>query len=550
MCGIILYSGTQNATHIVLSVLKKLEYRGYDSWGIGCVKNNIITVDKFIGKIDTNKKLQTSNTAVGHTRWATNGNVTLENCHPFTDCNSSIMLVHNGIVENETNLRKELINHTINGETDSELIVHLIEEKNKNSSFYESVINTFKQIKGINAIIAVNNKNEIVCKRNVLPLIIGIDKSGIYISSDINSISKFTKRIIKFKSNETVYINNNNTLIILNDKNEPIDIVEHVYSTNNNNYTEDLFEEIKQQSYIPAYNIPECAFDMIKKANRIVLIGAGTSYNACEFGSVLLNRAKINSISILSSETTDDDLRDNDLVIAISQSGETADTIEAILRAKRKTKVISITNNETSSINFISDCIIQMNAGIENAVISSKTFTTALIILYELSKKEIDKTTKFDYLFKEESLNNIKNISEKIANSKYMMFLGKSLNYIIAKEAALKLKESLYIPCDGTSASEMKHWALSMVEKDTTIIMLYDDSCYSATKELKSRGAKIVGISNKKNSMFDYFIENKTSDLYFISNIIIIHLLIYFISKILNIDPRRPRNLAKCVTVK
>jgi glutamine---fructose-6-phosphate transaminase (isomerizing) len=571
MCGIIGYKGSRNPGEIIINALKNLEYRGYDSWG-ATIKNNSLLTQKQIGSIGETKKiiLPKGNMGIGHTRWATTGKVTKNNAHPHLSQNNKISVIHNGIIENYQNLKKELIHegYKFKSETDTEVIPHLIEKYMKNDSFYNAFKKTIKRLKGNYAIVAINkDSDDLIGAKHGSPLVLGINNNEYFLASDVTAFLEHTKKVVFLEDNDIVRINNN---YHINNKRKEIEINWNLESAKKGNYKHFMMKEIMEQpetikKAIIQPNLSE-AIKLIKNKD-IYFVGCGSSYHAALIASNLFNTIshKKNQVIIGSEFNTYKDIIDkNSIIIAISQSGETSDLLEAVKIAKEKgVKVLSITNVIGSSLTRISNLNLMMNSGPEICVLSTKTFTSQLVILTLLAYSIIDKdiklilediANKLTKMFTKINLNNIKRLAKKIKLNNNMFVIGRGINYPIALESALKIKEVSYIHTEGFAGGELKHGTIALIENNIPCICLFGNDnkkheIFSNANEIKSRGGYIIGIGPENNSVFDYFLkvdDNKIS----IQQLITIQLLSYYLALERGCNPDKPRNLAKSVTVK
>lgn len=600
MCGIFGYAGHKNkAADIILEGLKLLEYRGYDSWGIAAkVKNeklkvksfgtkDSLIVEKHIGKIGSSHlgsqlSAFSSQLSIGHTRWATHGGVTAANAHPHMDCAKSIAVVHNGIVENFQELKADLIKkgHKFISETDTEVIPHLIEQNLKVKGFATSVRDAFNCLSGMNAIVVANAvSSEIIAAKNGSPLIIGIGKNEYFISSDITGIVKHTDKVIFLKDNEMVILGKSLQLLSLpagKRIHEDTQVINWKFvKAEIGKFKHFMIKEIYDQPQVVkniaenyARKVDELA-RKIEKAKGTFFIGAGTAHNASLAGVYLFSKiAEKHVNTALASEFNylEDFLTRESLVIAFSQSGETIDVVEPLNRAKEKgARIIAITNSLGSTIYRMADWNVLLNAGSEKAVASTKAYAAKLAILIFLVyalKKEPGKAKKIllqtadeiDRILKEDA--KIKKIAEVLSLSGNIYIIGRGVSYPSALEGALKIKEVSYIPTEGMAGGELKHGTIALVAKGTPVIVFapFDEtynSIISNAIEIKSRGGVIIGISHRNNSVFNYFIEVKDLGVgSYLAQIVPIQLLAYYIAVLKKLDPDKPRNLAKSVTVK
>ncbi|MBI2668132.1 glutamine--fructose-6-phosphate transaminase (isomerizing) [Candidatus Woesearchaeota archaeon] len=582
MCGIIAYKGFRDGVNIVLEGLKLLEYRGYDSWGIAA-KNEDIHVFKEVGKIGEIKKvnLLRSNICMGHTRWSTTGAVTKENSHPHLSCDNKIAVIHNGIIENYEELKKQLKNHNFASETDTEVIPHLIEE-NINLGFFEAVKKAANLIEGRSAFIAINKDNdEMIAVRTGAPLILGIGNNEYFIASDVPAFLDYTKDVNYLDDNEMVVIKDHPNFFNFRTgeeiKKRLITISWDKEQSKKGDYKHYLIKEIMEQKETinKAINQDEQEIqkiaDEINNAFGTFFVGCGTSGKVCHAGEYLFSKiAKKHVNFVIASEFSNYHhfLTDETLMIVVTQSGETADVIEAIEAAKKENvKIISLVNVQGSTISLKSDYSLLVKAGPEKAVASTKTATSQLALLLLLAYASIGKLKEGKRLLIETSsmindmLNlryeeHIKRLAELIHKKEHAYIIGKSSNYPMALESAIKIQEVSYMHAEGFAAGELKHGPIALIEKNTPCIALVandetkKDVLVNA-QELKTRGAYIIGVAPEYNKIFDYWIKvPDAGDASPIVNIIPIQILSYHLALLRGHDPDYPRNLAKGVTVK
>lgn len=588
MCGVFGYIGPRkNAAEIVLSGLKDLEYRGYDSWGVAVCSGDKIYVKKKTGKIGQANvsNLPVSGFGLGHTRWATHGGVTDVNSHPHLDCMGKIAVIHNGIIENYEQLKKELIasGHKFISDTDSEVFAHLVEKYLAKNSLLESVNKAFKKIEGLNAVVAMDTKEDkFVAARVGSPLVIGIGKKENFIASDPSALLQYTKKVHYLEDNEIAEISKDN-IRCFNLKNGK-KISPKIVSLNWSNETsgkgkfesymlKEIFEQPKIISEICVSSVGAVTklASLIKRSFGSYLIGCGTAGYAAIAGSYLFSKIAGKHInSAVGSEFGYelDFLTPKSLVIALSQSGETMDTLEAVKKVKaKKAKVAALVNVFGSSLYREADYKILLNAGPEKAVASTKAFTAKLsyliLLAYALAgklkegQKVLDKVVvSVNTILKPQSVQKIKLIADLLAAKDHVYVVGRGLSYPTSLETALKIKEISYIHAEGLAAGELKHGPLALIEKGTMcIVFLPDDETYGANlagaMELKARGGVIIGISFIPHEIFDYFIPVKDcKEGAIIPNVVVGQLLAYYAAKKRGLDPDMPRNLAKSVTVK
>lgn len=587
MCGIFAYTGIRNnAGEIVLSGLKTLEYRGYDSWGIAQRSNKTILIDKRIGKIgQVKKRFLRSNIAIGHTRWATHGGATQKNAHPHLDCTGNIALLHNGIIENYTTLKEKLLKegHIFVSETDTETAVHLIEKFLKKMSFLEAVRQAFKLLSGMNAIVVINNQTqEIIAIKNGSPLVIGVGHNEFFIASDVVGIIPYTKNVVFVEDNTIAIINKKLTIkSILNGNliNYKVQKLDWAFEkTQKGKYKHFFIKEIHEEPRV-IKNIALNSLGSTKKLSELIKKSYGTFMLACGSASYagiaatyLFSKIAKRHVNFgVGSEFKylEDYITNKTLVIPISQSGESIDVIEPITRAKKKgAKIAAITNVLGSTLYRVSDFKALLDAGPEKAVVATKSFTAmiALILLtaYTLAGKQregqallIKAAEDVAKILEDSYIKKVKKTALKLKLKEHVYIIGRGLAYTAALETTLKLKEGALIHAEAFPGGELKHGVIALIEKGTPcIVFAPNDETYeeiiSNAQEVKARGAYIIGIGPKENSVFDEFLP--TADIEeatLLSQIAIAHLLGYYLAIARGIaDPDKPRNLAKSVTVK
>ena len=586
MCSIIGYYGNGNAAPILVKGLRRMEYRGYDSVGIATKSNNQILVKKGVGKVDeVNNMFQLDklpgNVGLGHTRWATHGKVTDANAHPHSSNSGKIAIVHNGIIENFSELKAELQKegYTFQSETDSEVIANLLQKNFDDTSDIKSSIRaTISRLNGHYAFVAMFENGTLAAARYHEPLIVGVGEDDYFLSSDVLGFIE--------RTDDAIYLDNGNFALIdpsglklYNFEGELIKynitkVSKEFADAYKGDYAHYTLKEISEQpdTVLKAGENTQDAItqtiDFIKHAKTVYITGSGTSYNAALVAKYLMSKyAKIKIEPIISSELPHDpeSIEQNSILIAISQSGESADVLEAVRIAKNSNaKVLSIVNLLTSSLVQESSLVIGMNCGPEIGVAATKSFTSQLAILYKIAdglcngclKPDFDKASKaISKILSNHS--KIKKIARELKEVSDIYILGRGINYPIASEAALKLKELTYIHAEGIPGGELKHGPLALMDSNVYVIILNpDDSTYNDTltsaNEIKARGAKIIGISDKKSDIYDHWIEIPKVDesLYPLIEIVPIQLLAYYCALEKDADPDYPRNLAKSVTVR
>lgn len=609
MCGIIGYVGEKNCAEIIINGLKRLEYRGYDSAGIALVNGNIF-IDRKKGKICdlekilNYKKLSHFCTGIGHTRWATHGAPSDRNSHPHTDCTGNIALVHNGIIENYAVLKEMLINHghKIHSETDTEIIAHLIEDFYKNHSLLDSVRLALSKLEGTYgiAVISKSEPDKIIAARKGSPLILGVGENHeMIIASDASAIVEHTRKVIYLEDGEMVEIKKDGYKTYDLNKNfidkEINDIDWEIEAIEKHGFSHFMLKEIFEQpetitnafrgrKLLNSGNVRldglRLTGDELNEIKKIIFIACGTSWHAALIGEYLIEEyARIPVEVEYASEFRyrKPILNKGDLVIVISQSGETADTLAALREAKaRGVKVLGITNIVGSTIARESDGGIYIHAGPEIGVASTKAFTsqiTVLILLSILFSRRKDMTAE-EGKAALEGLRKIPGLVKKILNNSpeilkiakiykdnsNFLYLGRGIHFPVALEGALKLKEISYIHAEGYPAAEMKHGPIALIDDQMPVVFIaIKDEVYSKIlsnmQEVKARHGKIIAIATegdrdiKKYADHIIYIPNTNKMFSPLLTVIPLQLLAYHIAVMRGEDVDQPRNLAKSVTV-
>ena len=612
MCGIVAYKGPKNCYPILIDGLHRLEYRGYDSAGVACLSNDKIRITKRSGKViqleqglKVNGKFQSCDGAgIAHTRWATHGKPNQINAHPHKDQSGNIVLVHNGIIENYNPIKKFLKSKKVKfkSKTDTEVLVQLIGyffNKGK-LNFEQSVRAALQRVDGAYGIVVLNKKEPdmMIAARKGSPLVLGVKDNEFFIGSDVSPIIKHTQQIIYLEDSQMVIINDDKYKITSIDKDvslpkkvEKIDFKIDDYDKGKFKYF--MHKEIHEQIDTIRNTITGRAtkdrvylnglldyWAQIKEADKIFITACGTSWHAGLIGKNLIERfAKIPvHVEYASEFRYNKTLVDNNsVVIAISQSGETADTLAAIKKANEYGAItVGICNVPGSSVSRETNCGVFSRCGHEVGVASTKAFTAQITILYLLALKlassndTISKASLRAHLDFDDSIkkirnvlkkeNEIKKIALKYKNAHDFLYLGRGLNFPIALEGALKLKEISYIHAEGYPAAEMKHGPIALVDKNMPNVFIVPkdktyDKIISNIEEIKSRKGKIIIITDSKDKILrdlanDLILIPKTNHFMFCHlATIVLQLFAYYIavSKKLNVD--QPRNLAKSVTV-
>ena len=584
MCSIIGYYGKNLAAPILVKGLEKMEYRGYDSVGIATKSENEILVKKGTGRvIEVNKAIHLDSlpgiAGIGHTRWATHGQVNDKNAHPHPSNSGKIAIVHNGIIENFNELKEKLLSDgfEFKSETDTEVIANLIQQNfEKNHDIKQTIIETVSQLKGHYTFVVIFEDGTLVGARFHEPLIVGVGKNSYYLSSDVLGFIEKTDDAI-YVENENFVMINNLGLQICNFNGDEVKhqitkVSKEFADVYKGDYAHFTLKEISEQPETIIRAGDDTQIDNIvqhiSKSENLYITGSGTSYNAARISRYLMSKyAKLKIESIISSELpfSPDSIEKNSTLIAISQSGESADVLEAVKIAKESgAKILSIVNHLNSSLSQESDVVIGLNCGPEIGVAATKSFTSQLAILYKITNNLCNTCMNLDWKKVSDSISKIlsdnskiRELAKELKDVSDIYVLGRGIHFPIAKEAALKLKELTYIHAEGIPAGELKHGPLALMDSNVYVLIINpDDSTYNDTlnsaNEIKARGAKIIGISDKKSDVYDYWIEIPSIDeaLYSMIEIIPIQLLAYYAAIEKDTDPDYPRNLAKSVTVK
>lgn len=586
MCGIIGYSGKENAKETIFECLKKLDYRGYDSWGIAVAVPPEIIVAKKAGRLPekiSEIDLPESTIGIGHTRWATHGGVTEKNAHPHLSNNGKIAVVHNGIIENFEK-QKEFLKSKgfiFHSETDTETIPNTIEyHMGRGYDFIEAAKRSLRHLDGQYAVIAMDGEGKMVAVRKEAPLVAGIGSDEYFFASDVTAFLDHTKDAIFLEENEMAIIDNGfqifnmqrNVFVERNISKIEWDAEQAKKGNFDHFFLKEIMEQaevIERISKIDPKLIKEIA-DEIKKAKGVYIVACGTASYACLHGLYTFSKiAKMHINFCVASEFQHFKhfLNEKSLVIAVSQSGETADTLSAIRAAKSMgAKVVSITNSMGSSLMRESHKSILQKAGPEIAVNSTKAYTSQLALLgliaYELAGRLDEGIAKLNELSKdifhltsENARKFVKTLAEKLKDHEHMYLVGRGMQYPTALEAAHKIKEVSYIHAEAFAAGELKHGPNALITKGTPYVIFTADEnekeIISSAMEVKARGAYVIGVGPKNNDVFDYFIKvREAGDFNSIVQIIPMQILSYQLALLRGCDPDKPRNLAKSVTVK
>ncbi|QPJ86497.1 glutamine--fructose-6-phosphate transaminase (isomerizing) [Sarcina sp. JB2] len=607
MCGIVGYVGEREAIEVLVNGLSKLEYRGYDSAGVAVIEYKQIKVKKCKGRLKNletklKEKPLTGNIGIGHTRWATHGEPSDINSHPHSNETITISVVHNGIIENYAQLKQWLKNkgYKFSSETDTEVIPNLLDYYYA-GDLLDAVIKVTSKLEGSYAIgVMCNNEpDKVVAVRKDSPLIVGVGKDEYFIASDIPAILNYTRDVYYLNDKEFVVLDKKGVSIYSEDREVINKDISHITwsvdAAEKDGYEDFMLKEIHEQpkairntmkSRIVLNN--PINLDDIKltkedldKIDRIYIVACGTAYNAGIIGKNVIEKlARISVETDIASEFRYKDpiITKDTLVIVLSQSGETADTLAVLRDSKAKgARTIAVTNVVGSSIAREAHNVLYTWAGPEIAVASTKAYVTQLIILYSIalhladlretiSNEEIEKI-KTEMLLLPDKVQRILDNKEEIQkfaskhyNEKDMYFLGRGMDYGVAMEAALKLKEISYIHSEAYAGGELKHGTIALIEKGIVVVALFTqeklvDKMVSNIQEVLTRGAEVLGVMCEKDSYNKELIESKiiipdTLDILTpVLSVVPLQLFAYYVSKARGLDVDKPRNLAKSVTV-
>lgn len=604
MCGIMGYIGVSNAVPVIIDGLSKLEYRGYDSAGIAMYKDGNLEIIKKKGRltemVDALGEFPVTDLGIGHTRWATHGVPSDANAHPHADCSGRIALVHNGIIENYATLRKELMleGHDFISETDTEVLVHLIEKYYK-GSLEEAVRKALPCVKGSFAIavISADEPDRIIAAKKDSPLIVGLGEGENFLASDIPAILGRTSKVYILEDQEFVVLKRD-SLTITDFAGKPVakEIFEVTWdpiAAEKGGYEHFMLKEIHEQPTALREtlrgNIKNNMIDLsdlgiddiFAQVEKIYIVACGTAYHAGLVGrNVLEKLARISVETDIASEFRYRDILWNphSVMIVISQSGETADTLAVLREAKRNgIKVLAVTNVVGSSVAREADRVIYTHAGPEIAVASTKAYSTQLLVMYLLglhlarvrgtcSQQELvelaEEITHIDELVEQvlTEEDRIKKLAEKYQGVQDIFFLGRGLDYAVAMEGALKLKEISYVHAEAYAAGELKHGPLALIDEGVPVLALITqdnlvEKTMSNIKEVKARGAVVVAICKEnfqeacQECDEQILLPNVNPILAPMVSVVPLQIFSYYMAIFRGADVDKPRNLAKSVTV-
>ncbi|EGT3749210.1 TPA: glutamine--fructose-6-phosphate transaminase (isomerizing) [Clostridioides difficile] len=609
MCGIVGYLGSRKAAEVIVEGLSKLEYRGYDSAGVAVNSSNEkeLNIRKFKGRLsvlaeDLEKNPIDGNLGIGHTRWATHGEPSDVNSHPHFNQAKTIAVVHNGIIENYMEIKEELISEGVKFEsqTDTEVIAHLV-DKYYEGNLLDAVYKTISKLRGAYAlgVICKEHGNELVAVRKDSPLVVGVGEGENFIASDIPALLKYTRDVYFLENGEVVHLKDENVTVYDSNRNlvekEVFHVTWDVEAASKGGYDYFMSKEIHEQPtgvretlerrlddngniILDSINISK---EDLEKINKVYIVACGTAYNAGLLGKYAIEKfVNIPVITDIASEFrySDPFVDENSLVILVSQSGETADTLAVLRDSKAKgARILSITNVVGSSIARESDDVFYTWAGPEVAVASTKAYTTQITSLYMIAldfaiKKGTITREFYDSMISkmkeipskiQEILDNeeyIKEVAKTVVSSEHAFYLGRGIDYSLAMEGSLKLKEISYIHAEAFAAGELKHGTIALIEKGTPVIAIATqeklfEKMVSNMEEVRARGAYVVAIAQSHNKDVEkaadkiIYIQNSDDILSPILAVVPMQLLAYHVSVLRGCDVDKPRNLAKSVTV-
>ena len=610
MCGIIGYAGTRDVVPVLIGGLKKLEYRGYDSAGIAIIDSDGVQVVRAEGKLSNletklNERPLHGTFGMGHTRWATHGKPNENNAHPHRDCSGKVVVIHNGIIENFLPIKQRLqkTGHEFKTETDTEVVAHLIEENmNDGTKFVDAVRKTLKELEGHYALVMIDggDPGTIVAAKQGPPLVVGLGDNENFIASDVAPLLAYTRDVIYLEDGEYAVVDQHHVSVFDQQDQridrEPKRILWDAVMAEKEGYRHYMLKEIHEQSRAVRdtftgrmfeesgeifFNDLQLTPDDWAKIRKVHIVACGTSWHSALVGKFLLEEAARIPIEVdYGSEYRyrNPIIDENTLVIGVTQSGETADTIAGMQEAKRRgAKLITICNVIGAAATRMSDGVIYTNAGPEIGVASTKAFTTQLTAFYllalyirQLRGEDVDDRRYAmhelsviphkieDILANQEK--NIEALAHKYAKSQDFLFLGRGVHYPIALEGALKLKEISYIHAEGYPAGEMKHGPIALIDENLPVVAIAThtsvyEKVVSNLQEVKARDGKLIVICDEGDEAMRNFADDvieipwTIEPLQPILSVIPTQLLAYYIALRRGCDVDQPRNLAKSVTV-
>jgi glucosamine--fructose-6-phosphate aminotransferase (isomerizing) len=597
MCGIFGYVGTRDeAPSVVLAGLKKLEYRGYDSWGIaarqtGCASARVL-VDKHVGKIgQATTSLPGSPAAIGHTRWATHGGVTQANAHPHLDCQDRLAVIHNGIVENHEQLRHELLarGHTFRSETDTEVITHLLEEEvgcdgHQPEAILQALVRVFRRLDGLNAVGVLEPRGQgIAVAKNGSPLVLGWGSDGNYLASDPSALLEHTRRLTFLEDGQAALLTPAEVRlydVATGREQSEVSVSEIGWQAESaalNGYPHYMAKEIAEQPDVlrrlATQRLADAQMlaDLLAGAASVDLVGCGSAAHAAKTAEYLLSRIAHLSVNAAVASEFGHRARRLDqqsLVIGLSQSGETIDLLEALRSARlRNATLAALVNVQGSSLFRLVDHPVLLGAGPECCVLATKSFTAKLgmlLLAAFAARGQLDAgrcvleraAAEIQAFLTDDRLHQVRALAERIVSREHLYVIGRGPSYPLALEAALKIKEVSYMHAEGFAGGELKHGVIALIEDGTPCVVLAPrDETFrdivSGAQEIKARGGFLIGVSPCNSEVWDVHIPVADLDEgAVLINAVVPQVLAYHLALLRGLDPDKPRNLAKSVTVK
>ncbi len=592
MCGIFGYVGHDgDAADIVLRGLKKLEYRGYDSWGVAVAHDGGAALEKRVGKIGgATTSLPASAIGLGHTRWATHGGVTEHNAHPHLDCTGRLAVIHNGIVANYAELRAGLARagHAFRSETDTEVVAHLLEDAlasapEGSDQLVCALMTTFRQLTGLNAVAVLDVRRRLLAAaKSGSPLVLGWSDAGGLLASDASALLEHTRRVTFVEDGQAAVIGAD--AIRLFDVATGGELTPEVSEVDwaaedatLGAYPDYMTKEIHEQPAVLrriATGADESArrlAALLGEAREVFVVGCGTAGHAALAAQYLLGRIAGRRVTFVSGSEfayLRDFVAERSLVLALSQSGETIDVIDAVQAARaRGARIAALVNVEGSTLWRLADCAVPLGAGPERCVLATKSFTAKLALLLRMAYAAVGRSDAGAALVQEaageierflgdDRRRVIRGIAERLHRLEHLFVIGRGPSYPLALEAALKIKEVSYIHAEGFAGGELKHGVIALIEPGTPCLVLAPrdetrDDILSGAMEVKARGARLIGISPDPHEAFDDYVA--VADLgpaTAMASAVPVQLLAYDLAILRGHDPDKPRNLAKSVTVK
>jgi glucosamine--fructose-6-phosphate aminotransferase (isomerizing) len=589
MCGLFGYVGQEtDVGDAVLTALKTLEYRGYDSWGLAIAGDDSLLVEKDVGRINGHRLgFPPARLGLGHTRWATHGGVTVANAHPHLDCRGRLAVVHNGIIENHGNLRAELTarGHAFTSETDSEVVAHLVEERlERGEDFDAAVSDAFGLLAGYNAIAVMDpHSGAIAAAKRVSPLVVGQSGSACSIASDPLALRQHADRLVYLEDDQIALLTPRGFEIrdrLTRQAVAPAAVAIHrgMHDADRGAYPDFFSKEVSEQPATLRRIVAEGRVEIealaaaVRDAERVVLVGCGTAGNAALAGAYLFSEVCRRDVTVIPASEfryRSGAVGPNTLVITLSQSGETVDVLDAVaLGRERGASLAAIVNSEHSTLDRTVDRRVRLRAGVEQCVLATKSYTAKLAVLlltaYAVEGRwdegahavRLAADGVESMLADVDVVRQIEAMAGRVAESDHLFVIGRGPHYASALEAALKIKEASYLHAEGFASGELKHGVIALVTDGTPCLVFAPSDAtrtdvLSSAAELRSRGARTIGVGSEPDPVFDEFIP--VPDAGIASPLVEAvpgQLLGYFAALAHGNDPDRPRNLAKSVTVK